>query len=103
MTQGRLITTALLAALAGAIAGCAAPKPSSSSPPAPVSEPAPATKPAKRANLNLSGFPVPYQEGYAAGCDSRRGSRHREEGRYKSDANYKMGWDDAYSICASRK
>ena len=45
-----------------------------------------------------------FQEGYAAGCDSRRdGSRRRDEARYKADTNYMMGWDDGYSICAGRK
>jgi hypothetical protein len=47
---------------------------------------------------------VAFQEGYAAGCDSRRdGSRRRDETRYKADTNYMMGWDDGYSICAARK
>jgi hypothetical protein len=64
-----------------------------------VGEPAPQARPAKRANLNLSGFPAPYQEGYTASCEGRR----RDESRYKGDANYKMGWDDGSSICASRK
>ena len=87
------------------LAGCAATAPSTSapststSPPASVSEPAPAGRPAKRANLNLSGFPAPYQDGYVAGCEGRR----RDDSRYKGDANYKMGWDDGSSICASRR
>jgi len=85
------------------LAGCATAPPSTSTP-APAGESAPQGRPAKRANLNLSGFPVPYQEGYGAGCESKRdGGRHREEGRYKSDMNYKMGWDDGFAICGNRK
>jgi hypothetical protein len=51
-------------------------------------EPSSTAKPAKPADLNLRGFPVAFQEGYAAGCDSRRdGSRRGDEGRYKADTN----------------
>ena len=89
----------------GILAGCATQQqPTTTSSPAPVGEPTQQQRPAKRAALNLSGFPVPYQDGYTAGCDSRRdGGRRREEGRYKADANYKMGWDDGFAICGSRK
>lgn len=106
MSRTALVALALLPAF---LAGCAATAPSTPStpstlPPAPVGEPAPQARPAQRAKLNLSGFPAPYQDGYTAGCDSKRdGSKRREEGRYKADTNYKMGWDDGFSICGSRK
>ena len=101
MSSKGLISAAAALAI---LAGCATQTPSTTSPPPPVGEPAPQQRPAKRAALNLSGFPAPYQDGYTAGCDSRRdGGRRREEGRYKSDTNYKMGWDDGFAICASRK
>jgi hypothetical protein len=64
-----------------------------------VGEPVPSAQPPKRANLNLTGFPVAFREGYAAACEGKR----REETRYKADVNYKMGWDDGTSVCAKRK
>ena len=100
MRSGRPAAACGLALVASMAAGCvSAPPLSPSSPPAPVSEPAPSAQPPKPANLNLTGFPVAFREGYAAACDGKR----REETRYKADVNYKMGWDDGNSVCAKRK
>jgi hypothetical protein len=61
-------------------------------------------QPANPAGLNLRGFPVAFREGYTAGCESGRNvGKRRDEGRYKADMNYMMGWNDGYSICAGRK
>lgn len=98
-----------LALAAAVVSGCAS-TPSPPAPPsAPAQQPAPADVPAPAqpsvpANLNLRGYPPAFRDGYAAGCVSRReGGRRRDEGRYKSDTSYQMGWDDGYSICVSRK
>ena len=109
MKENRLIAASRLALLAGVIGGCASAPPSSppssqpSSPPAPVEAPAKAQS-SNPAGLNLSGYPVAFREGYTVGCESgRNGGKRRDEGRYKADMNYMMGWNDGYSICAGRK
>lgn len=78
----RLILTIFALAL---IAGCA-------------SQPAPAPQP----NVNLSGYSPEFRQGYTDGCASVTAARKRDEARFKSDANYAMGWRDGYSICKSR-
>jgi len=91
------VVAAQLAFLAIAAAGCASPGPSSRPVPA---EGAPGPTPPGPANVNLRGFPVAFRQGYADGCESvRAGGRRRDEGRYRGDGDYKMGWNDGYSIC----
>jgi hypothetical protein len=72
---------ALLAAL---LAGCAATEP----------------KAPPRKVVNQSGYSETFRQGYAEGCDSA-GSRspRRNETRYKTEADYMMGWNDGYSAC----
>ena len=72
-------------------AGCA-------SPPAPPSKPEPDSRP----SVNLSGYPTEFRQGYADGCASVNTVRKRDDARFKSDANYAMGWRDGYSICKPR-
>jgi hypothetical protein len=76
-------TLVLFAALA---AGCA--QPASKPPPAP--------------NVNLSGYPPEFRQGYADGCSSAGGSRTRNEERFKSDPQYAAGWRDGNDICRKR-
>ena len=63
-----------------------------------ASQPAPAPQP----KVNLSGYSPEFRQGYADGCASVNAARKRDEARFKSDANYSMGWRDGYSICKSR-
>lgn len=54
--------------------------------------------------VNLSGFSPSFKQGYNDGCVSagtRNGAR-RDEGRYKTEADYMMGWNDGYSACRRR-
>jgi hypothetical protein len=70
----------------------------------PVS-PAPATassNPNPPANVNLSGYPLEFRQGYADGCASAHGTLQRDEGRFKSDAMYRQGYQDGKSICQAR-
>ena len=50
--------------------------------------------------VNLTGFSPSFKEGYADGCESA-GTRNqrRHEGRYKTEADYMMGWNDGFSAC----
>lgn len=53
----------------------------------------------QRENINLSGFPRAFKEGYADGCASVRGSTKRDGARFKSDPQYAQGWRDGLDIC----
>ena len=70
-------------------------------PPAPA--PAPAPLPANREppppNVNLSGFPLPYRQGYADGCASATGGERKDATRFAGDGNYRMGWMDGSALC----
>lgn len=83
----RLQTSFCCAALVAAlVAGCAG-----------AAEP-------KAAQVNLSGFSPSFKQGYADGCESASTRSHlRHESRYKTEADYMMGWNDGFNICAKRK
>ena len=93
---------ALLVALAAVLAaGCASVPPAgpgnggkaAEAPPVPRNaEPPPP-------NVNLSGFPLPYRQGYADGCSSATGPQRRDASRYSGDANYRTGWQDGLALC----
>ena len=59
-------------------------------------------RPADR--VNQSGYSPSFKQGYADGCDSAgsRGQR-RNESRYKTEADYMMGWNDGFSACQRRR
>ena len=48
---------------------------------------------APAAPVNLSGYPSEYRQGHADGCGSARGAMRRDQRRYASDANYRLGWN----------
>ena len=82
------------AALGLVVAGCAS---------APTTPPTPNTaNPHPPANVNLSGYPLPFRQGYADGCASERGRTQKDEKRFKNDPLYREGWEDGYSICGKR-
>ena len=62
---------------------------------------APERKPDQR--VNLSGYSPSFKQGYSDGCESAgsRGQR-RDESRYKTEADYMMGWNDGFSVCQRR-
>ncbi|PZP64503.1 MAG: hypothetical protein DI596_01800 [Azospira oryzae] len=75
----------VLMSMATAAAGCATTQPSAP-------------------NVNLSGYPPAFKEGYADGCHSARalfGTR-KNEARFKNDSLYAQGWRDGYDICRQR-
>jgi hypothetical protein len=59
---------------------------------------APERKPEQQ--VNLSGYSPSFKQGYSEGCESAgsRGQR-RDETRYKTEADYMMGWNDGFSVC----
>ena len=55
--------------------------------------------------VNLSGYPPPFRDGYADGCDSARRvvGTTRDEVRFESDSMYAAGWRDGFDICSNKK
>ena len=62
--------------------------------PANVEPPAPA--------VNLSGFPLPYRQGYADGCASATGPERKDAVRFAADGNYRTGWTDGLALCRKK-
>jgi len=68
-------------------------------PPASASAARPAPPPS---NVNLQGFPPEYRQGYADGCASVAGSEKKDAARFKSDGQYRTGWQDGLALCKTR-
>jgi hypothetical protein len=91
---GRWACTALAATLCACTTIAPAPTPP------PATRP-PAVAPAQRPlpNVNLSGYPPAFKEGFRDGCDSFRGIERRDANRFNKDNDYTIGWQDGFSIC----
>jgi hypothetical protein len=59
--------------------------------------------PRTNANVNLSGYPPAFKDGFSDGCESLRGNYRRDAGRFGKDNDYTLGWHDGYSICGRQK
>ena len=102
-----LLAPLVLALVALTMAGCAQmetapvtapPEPAMppTAPPLPVNaEPPPAA-------VNLSGFPLPYRQGYADGCASATGPQRKDAVRFGADGNYRTGWTDGLALCRKK-
>jgi len=97
-------STLLVVVAAAVVAGCASVGPTApetngkagTAPPTPRNvEPPPP-------NVNLSGFPLPYRQGYADGCASASGPQRRDAARYSADPNYRTGWTDGLALCRKK-
>jgi hypothetical protein len=87
------------------LAGCATtgPEPTGPEPTRqPQAPPTPRAAEPPPPNVNLSGFPLPYRQGYADGCASATGPQRRDGERYAGDANYRTGWQDGLALCKKR-
>ena len=88
-------------------AGCAttgpAPMPVPSPPaPPPQAPPVPRNVEPPAPKVNLSGFPLPYRQGYADGCASVDGVERKDAARFSADMNYRTGWTDGRALCAKK-
>jgi hypothetical protein len=85
---------------ASVVAGCATELFPTSSPSSSTS-----TAPSKPAapRVNLAGYSPAFRAGYGDGCGSVDAAKRRDEPRFKSDADYALGWRDGYDICRRRK
>jgi hypothetical protein len=89
-------TLSLAIGVAIIVAGCAtAPLGPSTPPPAPIPRNAEPPPP----SVNLSGFPLPYRQGYYDGCASVSGTERKDAARFASDPNYRTGWQDGLALC----
>jgi hypothetical protein len=96
--------TAVLLIATTLFGGCATPSsspdPSTRSPPSSTSS-QPSTQ--RAPPVNLSGYSLAFKAGYTDGCASARGPVRRDDGRYRSDNDYMMGWSDGNSVCRNRQ
>jgi hypothetical protein len=53
-------------------------------------------------NINLQGFPLPYRQGYADGCQSVGTTEHKDAARFKNDPQYRTGWQDGNFLCKKK-
>ena len=92
---------ALPVALAIAMGGCAqvATQPTAEPPAKPAAQPIAPNKEPPPPAINLSGFPLPYRQGYADGCASAGGAERKDAVRFASDDNYRTGWQDGVALC----
>jgi len=82
------------------LAGCAT-APYAPPPPAmpPAAAPLPRNAEPPPPSVNLSGFPLPYRQGYADGCASIAGTERKDAARFAGDPNYRTGWQDGLALC----
>jgi hypothetical protein len=78
--------------------GCATAPLGPSAPP-PAAPPLPRNAEPPPPSVNLSGFPLPYRQGYADGCASVTGAERKDAARFGGDPNYRMGWQDGLALC----
>jgi hypothetical protein len=100
----------LMIALAVVLSGCAQPGTSPAGAPAeapavptrPAAPPLPANAEPPPPAVNLSGFPLPYRQGYADGCATATGPERKDTVRFGADGNYRTGWQDGLALCRKK-
>jgi hypothetical protein len=107
-TAGALLPVLLLAACTtqpltppGAGSPPAPPATAPSEPPAKPQTP-PTTNANPPSNVNLQGFPLPYRQGYTDGCASVGATEQKDAARFRSDGQYRTGWQDGFSLCKKK-
>jgi hypothetical protein len=97
-----LVVAAVLAALLSACA-TTSPRPEApTAPSTPAQTPTPRDVEPPPPNVNLSGFPLPYRQGYADGCASAAGTERKDAARFTNDGNYRTGWQDGLALCRKK-
>ena len=80
------------------LGGCAT-APIGPPPAPPAAPPLPRNAEPPPPSVNLSGFPLPYRQGYADGCSSVAGPERKDASRFAGDPNYRTGWQDGLALC----
>jgi hypothetical protein len=98
------VASSSIALCAALLAGCASLPPSGDAPaPAqPSAPPIPRNVEPPPPPVNLTGFPLPYRQGYADGCASATGPQRRDATRFSGDGNYRTGWHDGLATCKKK-
>jgi hypothetical protein len=52
--------------------------------------------------VNLQGFPLAYRQGYTDGCASVGTTEQKDAARFKSDGQYRTGWQDGIFLCKKK-
>lgn len=68
----------------------------------PAEQPLPRTAEPPPPPVNLSGFPLPYRQGFADGCASASGTERKDAVRFPADGNYRTGWQDGLAQCRKK-
>ena|SRR5687768_4224632 len=104
--------------LATTILGCTptttgqkeAPKEASPSVPSPPSSssspsPSPPPQPTRRPVYNLTGFSPGFKDGYIDGCETAKKTANggKDEQRFAEDKQYRLGWNDGFSLCGRNR
>lgn len=97
--HANVASLALAVACASLLAACAVAPVSAPVQPAP---PLPRTAEPPPPTINLSGFPLPYRQGYADGCASATGAERKDGSRFAADPNYRTGWQDGIALCRKK-
>jgi hypothetical protein len=95
----RIVACAIV--VAAITSGCAT-APFGPAPTAPSAPPLPRNAEPPPPPINLSGFPLPYRQGYADGCASVSGAERKDAARFAGDPNYRTGWQDGIALCRKK-
>lgn len=79
------------------IAGCATTTGQGQRPSGPLP---PSTRPA----YNLTGYSPAFKDGYIDGCETAKKTSYglKNERRFAADSQYRMGWNDGFSVCRGK-
>ncbi|KIO49908.1 hypothetical protein SQ11_03065 [Nitrosospira sp. NpAV] len=60
----------------------------------------PSTRPA----YNLTGYSPAFKDGYIDGCETAKKTSYglKNERRFAADSQYRMGWNDGFSVCRGK-
>ena len=101
-TRNLALAFALTVLLAGCVTAPIGGPQAPSAPVPPASPPLPRNAEPPPPPINLSGFPLPYRQGYADGCASSNGAERKDAGRFAADPNYRTGWTDGLALCRKK-
>jgi len=61
--------------------------------------------PSTRPTYNLTGYSPAFKDGYIDGCETAKKTSYglRDERRFSTDSQYRMGWNDGFSVCRGKR
>ena len=57
-----------------------------------------------RPTYNLTGYSPAFKDGYIDGCETAKKTSYgiKNERRFSADSQYRMGWNDGFSLCRAK-